>query len=95
MGNLVHGHILLAKALLRAASLPPPPESARVDGEAFHIRNDECWLFWDFTRATAAGIGQPARKDEIVVIPKTIGLLIEFWRNGLSGSFHWAKGSRI
>lgn len=76
VGNLVHGHVLLAKALLKASSLPRVPESERVDGEAFQITNDEHWFFWDFTRAVAAKLGRPVRKEEIVVIPKAVGLLM-------------------
>jgi sterol-4alpha-carboxylate 3-dehydrogenase (decarboxylating) len=50
----------------------------RVDGGAFHITNDEHWLFWEFTRAVAAGVGHPIRKEEIVVVPKAVGLLMGF-----------------
>jgi len=74
--NLVHGHVLLAKALLRASSLPQVSKFERVDGEAFHITNDEHWFFWDFTRAVAAKLGRPVQREEIVVIPKAVGLFM-------------------
>jgi hypothetical protein len=69
----VHGHVLLAKALLRASSLPQVLESERVNDEAFHITNDEHWLLWDFTRPVAAKWGQPVRKEkEFVVVSKAV-----------------------
>lgn len=34
MGNLVHGHVLLVNAVLRASSLQQVPKSERIDGEA-------------------------------------------------------------
>jgi sterol-4alpha-carboxylate 3-dehydrogenase (decarboxylating) len=49
VGNVADAHILAAKALLRAHERAPG-EDERVDGEAFHLTNDEPWLFWDFTR---------------------------------------------
>ena len=87
MGNLVHGHVLLAKALLRASSLPQVLESELVDGEAFHITNDEHWLLWDFTKPVAAKLGQPVRKEEeIVIVSSAVGRLMAFWRSGSFGS---------
>jgi sterol-4alpha-carboxylate 3-dehydrogenase (decarboxylating) len=76
--NLVHGHMLLAEALLRASSIPQVSRFERVDGEAFHITNDEHWFFWDFTRAVAAKLGRPVQREEIVVVPKAVGLLMAF-----------------
>jgi sterol-4alpha-carboxylate 3-dehydrogenase (decarboxylating) len=79
VGNLVHGHVLLAKALLRTSSIPQVLESERVGGEAFHFTNDKNWLFWDFTRPVAAKLGQPVRKEEeIVVVSKAVGRLMAF-----------------
>ena len=49
VGNVADAHILAAKALLRVHE-GTPREDERVDGEAFHLTNDEPWLFWDFTR---------------------------------------------
>jgi sterol-4alpha-carboxylate 3-dehydrogenase (decarboxylating) len=78
VGNFVHGLVLLAKALLKASSLPQVPESERVDGEAFQTTNDEHWFSWDFTRAVAAKLGSLVRREEIAVIPKTVGPLMAF-----------------
>jgi hypothetical protein len=48
---------------LRASLLSHVLELERVDSEAFHITNDEHWLFWDFTRAVATRLGQPVLKS--------------------------------
>ncbi|KAE8149819.1 hypothetical protein BDV25DRAFT_130090 [Aspergillus avenaceus] len=78
VGNLADAHLLVAHALLDAWGKPPGDPSTRVDGECFNISNDEPWLFWDFQRAVAAQAGHPVRPEEIVVIPKWIGLTMGF-----------------
>ncbi|QKX62769.1 uncharacterized protein TRUGW13939_09934 [Talaromyces rugulosus] len=78
-GNLADAHLLAAYALLKAWSKPPPADaSARVDGESFHITNEEPWLFWDFQRAVSALTGNPTEPRDIVVIPKWVGLTLGF-----------------
>jgi sterol-4alpha-carboxylate 3-dehydrogenase (decarboxylating) len=76
VGNVAEAHILAARRLLSAYGKPPPPPAERVDGEYFHITNDERVLFWDFTRQIAAEAGHPVKREEIVVIPLWIGLLM-------------------
>lgn len=76
IGNLVDAHILAAQALVRAYGQPPPPASKRVDGENINITNDERVFFWDFTRKVAAAAGHPVNKEDIVVIPLWVGLII-------------------
>jgi sterol-4alpha-carboxylate 3-dehydrogenase (decarboxylating) len=79
VGNLAHAHLLAAQALLRASSLPgTADDDHRVDGEAFHITNDEPWLFWEFTRAVAREAGYPVRTEEIRVIPTWVGMVMAF-----------------
>jgi sterol-4alpha-carboxylate 3-dehydrogenase (decarboxylating) len=76
VGNLVDAHILATRHLLSAHGKPPPPAERRVDGECFNVTNDERVLFWEFTRKIAAAAGHPVKKEEIVVIPAWVGLLI-------------------
>ena len=76
VGNLVDAHILVANALVRGYGQPPPEAEKRVDGETFNVTNDERILFWEFNHKVAAAAGHPVRKEDIVVIPVVIGLLI-------------------
>ncbi|KAB8256725.1 hypothetical protein BDV32DRAFT_160911 [Aspergillus pseudonomiae] len=79
VGNLADAHLLAARALLSAWGKPPPTDaSTRVDGECFHLTNEDPWLFWDFQRAVSALTGNPIRPEDIVVIPKWVGLTLGF-----------------
>ncbi|KAE8314228.1 hypothetical protein BDV41DRAFT_563872 [Aspergillus transmontanensis] len=79
VGNLADAHLLAAHALLDAWGKPPPTDaSTRVDGECFHLNNEDPWLFWDFQRAVSALAGNPIRPENIVVIPKWVGLTLGF-----------------
>lgn len=51
--NIAHGHLLAVNALLQTYKMMPtvPPDSKRVDGEAFFITNGQPVYFWDFARA--------------------------------------------
>ncbi|KAL2871045.1 uncharacterized protein BJX67DRAFT_389842 [Aspergillus lucknowensis] len=92
IGNLADAHLLAAHALLEAWGKPRPATDP-VDGECFNITNDDPWLFWDFQRAVAAQTGNPVRTEDIVVIPKWVGLAMGF----LSEWIVWAisGGSRV
>lgn len=77
VGNVAHAHIVAAEALLRRADeSETPASSGRVDGQAFFITNDEPRPFWDFARAVAANAGFPVAKEQVWVIPKSVGLVI-------------------
>ncbi|KAJ5771699.1 hypothetical protein N7520_002228 [Penicillium odoratum] len=80
VGNLADAHLLAAHGLLDAWGKPPPTDKAagRVDGECFHITNEDPWLFWDFQRAVSAITGNPIRPEDVIVIPKWVGLTIGF-----------------
>ncbi|RAL14384.1 C-3 sterol dehydrogenase/C-4 decarboxylase family protein [Aspergillus homomorphus CBS 101889] len=79
VGNLADAHLLAARALLEAWGKPPPADGRRrVDGECFHVTNEEPWLFWDFQRRVAALVGRPVRPDEVVVIPMWVGWTIGY-----------------
>ncbi|KAL4938642.1 hypothetical protein BDV06DRAFT_231628 [Aspergillus oleicola] len=87
-GNLADAHLLAAHALVDAWGKPPPSPSSsfpsgdgstqRVDGECFHITNEEPWLFWDFQRAVSGLVGNPVRATDIVVIPAWAGQVLGF-----------------
>ncbi|PYI12778.1 C-3 sterol dehydrogenase/C-4 decarboxylase family protein [Aspergillus violaceofuscus CBS 115571] len=77
VGNLAEAHVLAARKLLDAWGQPAPVED-RVDGECFHVTNEEPWLFWDFQREVSRLVGKPVRKEDVVVIPKWVGLTIGF-----------------
>lgn len=76
VSNLVDGHILAAKGLLRAWGRPQIPAGERVDGESFIITNDEPILFWDFHRAIAASIGLPVNPEDVKVVPRWLAMLV-------------------
>lgn len=80
VGNLADAHLLAAHGLLNAWGKPPPTDAStpRVDGECFHITNEDPWLFWDFQRAVSALAGNPIRPEDIVAIPKWVGLTLGF-----------------
>ncbi|KAL4977900.1 hypothetical protein BDW66DRAFT_131298 [Aspergillus desertorum] len=77
VGNVADAHLLAAHALLDAWGKEPPADpSMRVDGECFHITNDDPWLFWDFQRAVAAAVGTPVRRENIKSIPAWAALAL-------------------
>lgn len=82
VGNYVHAHFLAAKALLRDskkfAEEKTINEDLRVDGEAFHVTNDEPWLFWDFSREVARQAGFPVRAEDVKIIPRWLAMLMAF-----------------
>jgi len=67
--NNAYAQLLTARALIHSYSAPSLAESARVDGEAFNITNDEPWRFWTFTRALAATAGYPTPDKHLIVVP--------------------------
>ncbi|KUJ18307.1 C-3 sterol dehydrogenase/C-4 decarboxylase [Mollisia scopiformis] len=75
VGNLVLAHVLAAKALLGAGN------GGKVDGEAFHVTNDEPWLFWDFSRRIAKEAGFEVKN--VKVVPRWVAMLFailtEWW----------------
>ncbi|KAK3389259.1 hypothetical protein B0H63DRAFT_463284 [Podospora didyma] len=79
ISNCVDAHLLAAHALVNAYGKPRPSQKdKRVDGEAFHITNDEDWLFWDFQRGIAKAIGMPVKQEEIKVVPVWVALLMAY-----------------
>ncbi|MCJ1387775.1 hypothetical protein MMC18_000618 [Xylographa bjoerkii] len=92
IGNLVEACILAAKALVKAYGQPAPHSGTpRVDGECFNVTNDERWRFWDFSRRVAALVGCPVKKEEVVVIPVILGLMMAWVSEWLV--FIWTRGS--
>ncbi|EED21606.1 hydroxysteroid dehydrogenase, putative [Talaromyces stipitatus ATCC 10500] len=76
-GNLADAYLPAVHALLDAWGNPRPTDpTVRVDGEIFHITNDNPWFFWDFQRAVASETGNAVRPEEIVVILKWVGLMM-------------------
>jgi sterol-4alpha-carboxylate 3-dehydrogenase (decarboxylating) len=73
--NLVHAHLLAASFLLKGGQ---GRDGSRVGGEAFQITNDEPWLFWEFSRAVAKGVGCEVRKEDVKVVPVRLGMLTAF-----------------
>jgi len=70
--NAVHGHVLLAHALLAEASNEASGENtekSRVSGEAFNVTDDHPGPFWDYMRAIYAAAGYPQRPQDIWVLP--------------------------
>jgi sterol-4alpha-carboxylate 3-dehydrogenase (decarboxylating) len=88
IGNLADAHLLAAHALLDARGKPRPTTDP-VDGERFNITNDDPWLFWDFQRAIAAQTGNPVRPEDVVVIPKWVGLTMGFVSEWVVWAISW------
>jgi sterol-4alpha-carboxylate 3-dehydrogenase (decarboxylating) len=72
-GNAAEAHILLAKALLSESRVAG---SARVDGEAFNITDDDPHLFWDFARSIWKFAGHEAQIKHVWVLPAPIALAL-------------------
>lgn len=82
ISNLVDAHLLAVQGLLRTHGKPPPSPATRVDGEAFFISKDEPILSWEYSRAIAAPVGFPVRKEDIWVVPcwvAYLSALIDEW----------------
>ncbi|OKL63207.1 hypothetical protein UA08_01149 [Talaromyces atroroseus] len=92
-GNLADAHLLAARAMLAAnGQNPHPADAPAVDGECFNITNDDPWLFWDFQRAISARVGLPVSPEDIIVIPKWVGLAMGFISEWVVWAWSW--GSR-
>jgi sterol-4alpha-carboxylate 3-dehydrogenase (decarboxylating) len=78
IGNVCHAHLLAARELLAAHGAAPLPEAERVDGEVFNVSNDEHIPFWELTIRTSNLLGHPLSHDEIVSVPKLVGLAMGF-----------------
>ncbi|KAI0966396.1 NAD(P)-binding protein [Xylaria arbuscula] len=74
ISNLVDAHILAAQALVLAYGHPPPAPEMRVDGETFHVTNEEPVNFWDFQRSIAASVGLPVKTEDIKVVPAWVAM---------------------
>ncbi|KAI1175971.1 C-3 sterol dehydrogenase/C-4 decarboxylase family protein [Nemania sp. FL0916] len=74
ISNLVDAHILAARALVLAYGHPPPAPEMRVDGETFHVTNEEPVNFWDFQRAIAASVGLPVKQEDVKVVPAWVAM---------------------
>ncbi|KAF1951138.1 C-3 sterol dehydrogenase/C-4 decarboxylase family protein [Byssothecium circinans] len=91
VGNACHAHLLAAHALLAAHGAAPLPATKRVEGEVFNITNDDRIPFWDLTIKTSNLLGSPVSHDDIVSIPKAVGLFIGFLAEWLVRIFSFGK----
>ncbi|KAI4126638.1 MAG: hypothetical protein LQ341_006860, partial [Variospora aurantia] len=73
VANAASAHLLASEALLTAAA-SGQTTGPQVAGEAFFITNGEPMPFWDFVRAIGEAAGYPVKKEDVWVIPKSIGL---------------------
>ncbi len=77
VGNVVHGHILAAAALLDAhGQSPRSGDHEKVDGEAFFITNGTPVYFWDFARTVWKAAGDKTEPSQVWVIEKRFGLAL-------------------
>lgn len=74
VGNLVHANLLAASAHLG----PDEQKILPVGGEVFQVSNDEPWLFWEFNRAIAKGVGYVIRKQDIRSNLGWVGMVLVF-----------------
>ena len=91
VGNACYAHLLAARALLAAHGKAALPATERVEGEAFNVTNGEPIPFWDLAIKTSNMLGQPLSHDEIVSIPKVVGLIIGFLSEWLVWLFSFGK----
>lgn len=93
VGNVAHGHILAAIALLATGRMSTIPlDHERVDGEAFFITNASPVYFWDFARMVWSAAGDKTEPRQVWVINTDLGLLLGwiiewiFWIVTLGGT---------
>lgn len=67
--NCTHAQMLLAEALVKAGKSAPLPAEVKVEGEAFHVTNDEHIPFWDMQFLVAELAGRPVKKEDIKCLP--------------------------
>ncbi|KAH8812906.1 hydroxysteroid dehydrogenase [Xylogone sp. PMI_703] len=91
-GNVAYAQILAARALI---SVPPSSamllQSRRVDGEAFFVRNNERYTFWEINRIASRIAGYPIKKEDIRVIPLWLIMIISFLSQWLFWIFTLGK----
>ncbi|KAL8932379.1 MAG: hypothetical protein Q9211_006346 [Gyalolechia sp. 1 TL-2023] len=78
VGNMAAAHILASEALLTRASSSSESTLPPIAGEAFFITNGEPMPFWDFVRATGEAAGFPVKKQDVWIMPQSVGLAIAF-----------------
>ncbi|KAM7205415.1 hypothetical protein V8F20_003184 [Naviculisporaceae sp. PSN 640] len=88
VANTVDVQLLAAWALLGGSE----EQKNRVSGQAFNVTNDEDVLFWDFQRAIAASVGMPIRKEDIVVIPLWVAVVVAWLAEWLTWVLTLGKG---
>ena len=75
--NVVHAHLLAARALLvTQLSNTVPLDHERVDGEAFLVTNGEPVYFWDFARAVWRAAGSDKGPGSAWTLSRETGLLL-------------------
>jgi len=88
VGNVAYAHFLAAQTLVKASSAPSAlPETERVEGEAFFLRNKERYPFWEITRIAARMAGYPVRKEDVRVIPLWLVMIFAFLAEWLIWGF--------
>ena len=77
VGNVAHGHILAAKALVATSGMGTRPlDHEKVDGEAFFITNDSPMCWWDFARGVWRAAGDRTPLKSIWVLNRDFMLVV-------------------
>jgi sterol-4alpha-carboxylate 3-dehydrogenase (decarboxylating) len=76
--NCTHAQVLLARALVKAATSSPLPANTKIEGEAFVVSNDEHIPFWDIQRLVADIGGRPIKDEDIRCIPIWLIMSVAF-----------------
>ena len=71
--NVATAHLFAATKLLESESGPLNP---RVDGEAFHITDEDPQPFWAFARMIWETAGDETTSDQITTVPGWLALLM-------------------
>lgn len=89
VGNVVHGHLLAAIALLQTyKSSTVPLDHEKVDGEAFFITNESPIYFWDFARTVWKAAGNTQGTEGVWIISKDLGMPAGY----IAEWFQWLTG---
>ncbi|PSS18512.1 hypothetical protein M430DRAFT_102107 [Amorphotheca resinae ATCC 22711] len=90
--NVAFAQFLAAQALIKASStLSALPETQRVEGEAFFVRNSERYPFWEINRIAARIAGYPVQKEDVRAIPLWLVMVFAFLSEWLLWAFTFGK----
>lgn len=90
--NVAYAQFLAAQALIKASTASSAlPESKRVEGESFFVRNQERYTFWEINRMAARIAGYPVPEGDVRAIPLWLVMIFAFFTEWLFWIFTFGR----